>query len=169
MYLCVMRGVPGAGKSWKMEQCVSSIIERDKDKITHAIKVCSADLFWGPDYKFDPKWLGHAHDWCFSSFVEGVFHKDEYIFLDNTNVVLDHFKKYIEFAVKNGYQFTMIEPDTEWKYDAEKCFQENSHNVPLKTIERMLKSFESEQEVLGNLDLDLVNSYVRSAEVFKEA
>lgn len=164
--LIVMRGCPGSGKSHTMSKLIYSIL---KDNPYATYTSCSTDDFWGHDYKFTPSWLGIAHEWNFAKFTHAVFLNTPYIFIDNTNIKYAHFEKYIEFAVKNGYVFTMVEADTPWKYNAKECHKKNTHGVPLSAIERMISNFDTDLYVLDSIPLDLRERYVRSSEIFTEA
>lgn len=162
-YLIIVRGIPGSGKSYTVQNRIDQIL---KENPYGDYSICSTDDFWGNEYRFNPRWLSEAHAWNFAQFTRDVFMNISYIFIDNTNIRYDHFEKYIEFAVKHGYKFTLLESDAPWKFDTEECFKRNTHNVPKEVIGRMNRAFESQESVLDFMPLELSKSYVRSTEVF---
>ena len=110
--------------------------------------------------------MREAHNWNFAEFTREVFLETEYIFIDNTNIKYKDFAKYIEFAIKHGYKFTLLESSAPWVKDPEECFKRNTHGVPKEVIKRMLSNFESQESILDFMPQELGKYYVRSAEVF---
>jgi len=135
--LIIMNGVSGSGKSTLAEELCE-----DKDDSF----ILSTDRYWiRPDgiYDWNPKLLGRAHQWNFDKFQSVIrVYKPKLVIIDNTNLRFDDFKAYAKLAFKNGWTVEIVEPSTEWKYNAQMLFEKNTHNVPLATIERMLEKRE---------------------------
>lgn len=162
----IVRGLPGSGKSTLVQSLISeftnsSIYQSYKADLLCAGRlplyygICSADNYWiRPDglYDFNPRLLGRAHDFCFSSFVKYCQLKPRLIVLDNTNVQYKDFERYVVLAKKCGYTISIVEPDTAWKFDIEVCAKHNTHNVPLETIKNMMSKWEPTEYCLGKLN-----------------
>jgi hypothetical protein len=54
---------------------------------------------------------------------------------------------YCELAHSLKIEWEILEPQTKWRNDAQQCFEKNTHGVPLTTIERMLKDWESTKDI----------------------
>ena len=76
--LVCLRGASGSGKSYKTAQ-----ILKDTEGVC-----CSADFFWGKDYKFVVDYLGLAHQWCLAEVVKNMIYGVTPIVVDNTNTML---------------------------------------------------------------------------------
>lgn len=149
MKVVIVRGISGSGKSTLAEQIL---------KNSYSGVIISADEYWvRPDgyYDFNMNVLGKAHQWCFDYFKQCVGNEYGWDFdvvvLDNTNTTRKEFAKYIEFAVLNFCtEISILEPDTQWKYDVEECYRRNTHNVPRETIQKMLDRFQSTKNILDH-------------------
>ena len=128
MLLVILRGLPGSGKSTK----VSKLVETFPANSFHAY--CSTDLYWttaGGEYVFDATHLGHAHRWNFDNAARWMDIECPRVIIDNTNITLKEFKKYVSHAQSRDYEIVLVEPDTGWRYDAQTCFERNTHGVLL--------------------------------------
>lgn len=137
-----MRGLPGSGKS--------TLVKALSAKNEGETFIFSTDSYWlRPDgyYDFNYRRIGEAHAWnfklCSDAFGLGL----NYIVLDNTNTTLREFDQYIVQANRNDYEITIMEPKTQWAFDAVACHQKNTHNVQLNTIQKMLARWQDTNEV----------------------
>ena len=130
--LIVMRGLPGSGKSTLAKQLVGEGI------------ICSTDDFFMVDgeYKFNLANLGLFHKKNLESVIEAMQAEITPIVLDNTNTIAWECKKYIEAAIKYGYEIEIREPETPWKFDAKELHKKNTHKVPMANIEKMLERYQ---------------------------
>jgi hypothetical protein len=147
--LYILRGLPGSGKSTLVE------LLRDNGQLS-CLDWLSTDRFWirpNGDYDFNPKLIGKAHDWNFGCFKwsmsEHNINPPSQIVIDNTDTTYWEFKKYIEHAVSvnPSIKIILLEPATPWKFDAEKCAEKNTHNVPPETIVKMLNRWEKSEDI----------------------
>lgn len=130
--LVLMRGISGSGKSFKAAQIL-------KDTLGVC---CSADFFWGNEYKFTPEFLGLAHQWCLAEVVKNMIYGVTPIVVDNTNTQCWEAKRYVEMAQRFGYDVDIAESDSPWCRNPEECFKRNSHGVPLNVIQAQLARWE---------------------------
>eukprot|EP00658_Telonema_sp_P-2_P062451 TRINITY_DN5112_c0_g1_i11.p1 TRINITY_DN5112_c0_g1~~TRINITY_DN5112_c0_g1_i11.p1 ORF type:complete len:791 (-),score=94.46 TRINITY_DN5112_c0_g1_i11:570-2942(-) len=135
----ILRGVPGAGKSYLCEQL-------DPED---APAVCSADAFFtnpkNGEYKFDGSKLSQAHDACFCQFEKRLKKRVGLVVLDNTNVERRHYSKYVEAALNSSYRVRIVElrhPRT--PAAAQMLAARNRHRVPADAILKRLNSFEDD-------------------------
>jgi len=146
MKICyVMRGIPGSGKSHTAKTLVA------KENIF------STDDFWGPDYDFDIKKIGIAHEWNQTRAARAMSMGDDNVVIDNTNTTWKEVEPYVLAAFKNGYDVVFQEPESPWwehvrnyielgeevsGWSEEKCVEElakhGTHGVPEFVIKKML-------------------------------
>lgn len=142
----IMRGWPGTGKS-----TLTAELLQDNGV------VCSADAFFIRNgngvYKYEPGLLRTAHDVCRLEFRNAIFEKEPLIIVDNTNIKREHYKYYVDIATEQGIKcYQLVAP---WvnsvrsglDMSAEACYKRNVHNVPLATIEKMMKEFEHDDRL----------------------
>lgn len=150
--LIVVRGIPSSGKSTLVDKILR---ESYKDEYIYNVSIHSTDYFWmRPDgtYDFNPKLLGQAHDWNFQECCLAIEHGFPVVIVDNTNTMYKEFSRYVEYAINNGYDVEIKEPETTWKFDVEECFKRNTHNVPKEAIQRMLDRWESTESCLEKIE-----------------
>lgn len=127
----ILRGVSSSGKS-----TVAKLFGYDP-------VICTADDFFydGDDYKFDPRFLGAAHEQCFQKFLFALDDdKIETIVVANTNTKESDFQEYIDEARKRDIMvFSLV---VEKRHSGQ-----NDHDVPEKTIRKQ------EQRIKSNLKL----------------
>lgn len=129
----LLSGIPGSGKSYYVKQYI------DRFKPT-TVKICSADHWFerSGKYQFNPKELPSAHNECFSNFLSAMVNNIEVIFIDNTNILREHRKRYIEKAHEYGYDVYI----QAFPSDVELSAQRNVHNVPKESLQRMANQFD---------------------------
>lgn len=142
--LVLLHGVSGSGKS---------TLAKGYD--THryfSVLYASTDNYWlRPDgqYDWNPKLLGDAHKWNQKVVEKWMMQPNptNIIFVDNTNLTFEEIKPYVRLAKLYNYQVEIIEPQTPWRYVPEELAKRNLHQVPLKSIERMLERKEPLEEL----------------------
>jgi len=146
--LILMRGVPGSGKSTLAKQLAKQAANT---------KIYSTDDLFMIDgvYRFNPSKLGKFHKENQSRAEAAMSKGVELVIIDNTNTTLWEMTPYIKSAKKFGYEIECVIPQTEWAFDAEVCFEKNSHGVPLDAIKRMIERFQEQQKIdfaIGNYE-----------------
>lgn len=132
----IMRGVPGSGKSFLVNNLVNEAKLAGK-----SVVVCSADHFHINEdgiYNWKAENMGKAHKWCKDKFDLALRNDVNLIIVDNTNTRMSEARPYVLDAHSQGYEIEILEPQTEWKYDIKKLLEKGTHNVPRKTLEEML-------------------------------
>ena len=143
---CVLKGVPGSGKSTKARQIVAEATKNNQTSL-----ICSTDDFFVEHgngiYKFEASLLGKAHNQNYKKFCKAIDEGIEIVIVDNTNIKVRDFKPYVLYANNSGYEIVLIEPTTEWAWNAEECFKRNTHGVPKETIQRMINQYQHDVNV----------------------
>ena len=124
-----MRGAPGSGKTTYL-----------KENYPQAF-ICSADQYFiGINGKYEVKLneLQKAHDYCRNAFKAAVLNELPLIAIDNTNIKIRDFKKYIDIAKFYNYQIIILRI----KIDPAIAFKRNIHGVPLYAVERNCKQIQ---------------------------
>ncbi len=148
--LYIMRGVTGSGKSFEAK------------KHAPTEQIFSADDFFIQDgeYNWKPELLGAAHNFCQKQVRIAMQRRLTPIVVDNTNITVRDIFPYVELALQYGYRAEIKEPTSEWwltlvvpylgqpqKYVAELdhaakvLFEKNQHNVPERTIRKLLNKW----------------------------
>lgn len=141
----IMRGIPSSGKSYLANELAGK-----------EGKVFSAD-----DYHIDPEtqqynWkqenVEDAHKWNHDRIKKAIQQGVSPVIADNTHVKkweLKALKHIVLFAQRLGYDVRIEEPNSDWyhwdtAFDADALYERNkkTHNVPKKSIQRMIDSYE---------------------------
>lgn len=153
----IVRGLPGSGKStlaYKLyrENNPSVVLSTD-DLVTS-----DHHYLWSNEY------LGLAHQLNQAKAKEAC-RRNLTVIIDNTNITAKEIQPYADTANEYGYSLHLVQPTNIWSKDAIECFKRNTHNVPLKTIQKMLSLFQSDDDVLNRLKLkDVVEKYIPLAD-----
>lgn len=144
MYLILIRGLPGSGKS----TLTRKLIKKMGGEVAH----CSTDdvVTAGGVYLWSPDYIGLSHK-INQMKVREACKRGIPVIVDNTNTTWKEIEPYWNTAQEFGYKFIVEEPDTEWKFDVDKCAEYNSHGVPKETIQRMLDRWESTASILEKI------------------
>lgn len=127
--LIIMRGLPGSGKSFYVQQNYPDAT------------VCSADSYFiGADgvYRFDRRDLRQAHEDCREKARLAMLRGDQVVVIDNTNIQRWEFEPYLKMAHIFGY----VVEELCLVADPDRCAERNVHGVPLETINAMARRFE---------------------------
>lgn len=127
----IIRGVPGSGKT-----TVAKAIVGTKGKIH------STDNYFYDNagvFRFDWRKYEEFHDKNFAGFCESLNQKIPVVVLDNTNIKVKDFGRYVAAVEKKNYAVRLVEMPVS---DPKEAAQRNTHGVPEKTIIKMLKNFE---------------------------
>lgn len=139
--MIILRGCPGSGKSYLGRTIIDRTMNGD-----YGNHIFSTDDFFydqkTKQYVFNRDLLPKAHEFNQNRVRLRAESGWSPIIVDNTNVKLWEMFPYVQFGVQNGYIIKIIEPNTPWAKSAGKLFQNNKHNVPRETIERMLRDYE---------------------------
>jgi len=128
----LMKGIPGSGKSFLANQLNGLVLSTDDlwmDRNEHS-------------YLWDPEGLKIAHELNKIKFRVACKRGHPLIIVDNTNITQWERQPYIDIAEENGYAVEILEPKTDWRYDADVCYEKCSHGVPLCVIQKMLGKME---------------------------
>lgn len=140
----IMRGLPGSGKSYWIEQFIQS------QPLSIALQIkqygyFSTDNLFVVDgkYQFNVSKLSEYHQTNLSLFIEALSRGEPIVICDNTNVCHWEYIAYKTAAAALGYKVKIVitgEPKSASHQLL--CAQRNKHHVPLKHIQKMGKMFE---------------------------
>ena len=140
----IMRGLPGSGKSYWVEQFIQSQPLPLAARIKQYGYYSTDNLFFiDGEYRFDVNKLSQNHQLNLSLFIEALARAEPVVICDNTNVCHWEYLAYKTAAVALGYQVKVVlVGDPKSAAHQVICSQRNKHHVPLKQIQRMANLFE---------------------------
>ncbi|XP_070685603.1 NEDD4-binding protein 2-like 2 [Pempheris klunzingeri] len=134
LVLVLMRGLPGSGKSTLARELLSTG--------PSGLILSTDDYFAHRDgYRYEPGFLGAAHEWNQSRARDAMQDGRSPIIIDNTNIQAWEMKPYVKMALERGYKVDFCEPDTSWKFDPFELEKRNKHGVPHEKIVQMMDRF----------------------------
>lgn len=134
----IMRGVPGSGKSTRVQELRSKHVSMGE-----SVVVCSADLFFineSGDYDFHASLLSQAHSSSYDAAVCACV-AGSHVIIDNTNINRKDWIKYSNLAKEYGYEVQLIQLPA---ITVDEAVARNIHNVPRETLIRMVKNYKHE-------------------------
>jgi predicted kinase len=164
--LIIMRGIPGAGKSTKVKTLVEffkggrvhstdALIEESHDYNQFFSDMIASGSFANLS-RMHSKNLQNAK----KSMDEGI----SPVIIDNTHIRANEAKAYVEYALKLGYsdERIMIVDIGTGGLTAEQLANRNTHGVPLKKIEEMIKAYDSTGELTVKKIMESKDMYPNS-------
>jgi predicted kinase len=143
-WVIIMRGLPGSGKSTLAKKLAETI---------GLSTICSSDNFFidsNGTYLFNKNFLPNAHRLCLRHFLRYLTNKyTPFVIVDNTNLNRLEWDVYAKIAHALDYGVIFITMQA----NVEKSFNNNTHSVPLATIQKMEVKFNK-----GSIQLDSLNS-----------
>jgi tRNA uridine 5-carbamoylmethylation protein Kti12 len=102
----ILRGLPGAGKSWYATEMAATLGTRGGPA---KVVVCSADDYFMVDgvYRFNSSKLEDAHGACFRRVIEALTSDADLVVVDNTNLRLVEIAPYVLAAQAYGARCTI--------------------------------------------------------------
>lgn len=141
----IMRGPASAGKSYlanKLAGDTGSVFSAD-------------DYHINPEnekYEWEAENARYAHQWNHNRVKDAISQDLSPVIIDNTHTrkwELKGLKPLIQKAKEQGYSVRIEEPNSNWYYwdtafDPESLYKRSkeTHNVPLKTIQKMVKNYD---------------------------
>lgn len=130
------------GITWSWKSTFSQTIKSNYEET----KILSTDNYFvneNWEYFFDYTKLEENHNKNYEDFIQEIQNKSKIIIIDNTNLNLESYKKYIIEWRKNNYQIINVEFQTR---DISEHLEKNTHNIPIEVIENMMKKFKNRIE-----------------------
>jgi len=127
--LYIVRGVSGAGKTTFVKNLVYGLL---------CAQMFAADDYFTDsegNYNFDASKLKLAHDECHANVRKAMNKKVPHVFVHNTFTQEWEMEKYFKSAEEFGYRVVSLIVEN-------RHGNENSHNVPKETIQKMKDRFE---------------------------
>jgi predicted kinase len=133
-------GLPGAGKSTYAEGLKEDYCSKD------FVKVSADDYFvalGNGEYAFDPRKLGEAHKSCQNLFKQALEKGVHMVYVDNTNLMREHRKFYVDLAREYGYVVEyVVFPKPKNVAELDTLATRQIHGVPWQGMLRMWKNME---------------------------
>ena len=176
--MVLMRGIPGAGKSFDAERILYDALGFGLTGI-----ICSTDRFFMEHdtqgnlvYRFDEELIAEYHKRNLRMAEQAIMEGIELIVVDNTNISSSSMRPYIEAACSCDYGVELREPTSPWwrqyrsrigvcklpnelETIATRLHEHNQHGVPLSSIVRMLGQWQN----VDQLDPDIKDMLAMSA------
>ncbi|QYJ87582.1 ATP-binding protein [Shewanella mesophila] len=140
----IMRGLPGSGKSYWVEQ----FIDAQPTEIANDIRLrgyFSTDQLFYTDgqYRFNANCLSEYHQRNLTAFIHALSRGEPVVICDNTNMARWEFMTYEAAAKALGYQVReVLIGDPLDEAHQRLCAQRNQHGVSLHDIQSMAIKFE---------------------------
>lgn len=139
----ILRGLPGSGKTHLSNILKNNILPKNSSRIV------SADQYFtnkDGEYIYDSKKIKEAHQYCFDSANEAIILNIPFIIVDNTNISVSSYDKYLDLATQNQYDVIVIEIVVNDRDLAKEVISRSVHNIPIKDGLRMFNTWEDQNE-----------------------
>lgn len=140
----IMRGLPGSGKSYWVEQFIAAQPAAVAQQIRLRGYFSTDNLFYQQgQYQFNPSRLSEYHQRNLTLFIQALARGEPIVICDNTNMAYWEYMAYGAAAKALGYQVRIVligEPLDE--VHQQLCAERNQHGVGLKQIRAMGKQFD---------------------------
>lgn len=93
------------------------------------------------EYEFNPQKLTEAYKWCWQVANDDLIYYGKVI-VSNTFTTWKEILPYVQRAQRMDILIDIIETDTPWARNPQKCADKNQHAVPLAEIKRQLSRWE---------------------------
>lgn len=152
MKVVIMRGGPGFGKSTYIKTKILT-----PEVVAAGAVIASADLYYTDDdgnYNFIMDEIAKAHSYCWDVFEDAIHRKVALIVVDNTNVKVRDFRRYVDAAKAAGYLVEIVRLEC----SVETATKRGIHGVPLPVVARMAESLRTSKlpddwtEIVVNTD-----------------
>ena len=124
MKMTILRGIPGAGKSFFARPLLDA-----------GAALASADSFFmvEGEYIFNPALIGQAHGFCFKTALAAV-QSGRDVVVDNTATSIAEIAPYMLLGTSHDYQveIVLVQPPS-----VEIAAARNTHGVPAEVVQRM--------------------------------
>lgn len=127
----IMQGASGSGKS-----TIANILHERALADGYTSKIHNTDSFFYDDmgnYNFDPSKLGEYHKKNYDSFIQSLLDGVDNVFVDNTNILAEHARPYLDAAKEHGYDPRVIRVDG----FLDDILGKNVHDTPPENVKRM--------------------------------
>ncbi|MBR9727041.1 AAA family ATPase [Shewanella intestini] len=142
----IMRGLPGSGKSYWVEQYLHSLGLEQATHIKQYGYFSTDSLFYqAGEYQFDVKKLSQNHQLNLNGFIQALANNESIVICDNTNVCHWEYIAYQSAAKALGYSVKVVligEPNN--TAHQQLCAKRNKHRVSFSHIKRMGQQFETD-------------------------
>ena len=140
----IMRGLPGSGKSYWVEQFINAQQTDIANNIRQLGYFSTDKLFYiDGQYRFNVNRLSEYHQRNLTAFIHALSRGEPVVICDNTNLARWEFIAYEAAAKALGYQVReVLIGDPLDKAHQQLCAQRNQHGVSLPQIQSMAAKFE---------------------------
>jgi len=135
--LYLIRGIPGCGKSTLATELKDAFDNHPTRHNKLGAVICCADDYFitkSGEYKFDPKQIGFAHNYCTDKARMSMFDGVPNVIVSNTSTTEKEVNTYTKMATK--YNYKVVSLIVENRHGGI-----NKHNVPEDTLDRMTERF----------------------------
>lgn len=140
----IMRGLPGSGKSYWVEQFIAAQPPAVAQQIRQRGYFSTDNLFYQQgQYQFNSSRLSEYHQRNLTLFIQALARGEPIVICDNTNMAYWEYMAYDAAAKALGYRVRIVligDPLDEAHQQT--CAERNQHGVGLKQIRAMAKQFE---------------------------
>ena len=140
----IMRGLPGSGKSYWVEQYLKSLPLESAFAVKQRGYFSTDSLFYiNGEYHFNKNKLSQYHQLNLTGFIQALANREPTVICDNTNLARWEYAAYEAAARALGYQVrhVLIGEPTNVQHQ-QLCAKRNQHGLDFNQIKRMAAVFE---------------------------